>query len=144
MNAREEVDRSKSTTFFVLFLHLLSLSERKISSLALSLKRMDGDAQVPNAAGGKAATPTITTTGPPTESTADVKLQKSPDENLTATPVGRKLSGRGLESDAAPAKPSSTYPIDVEQARATLTGRKPFIRPPMDNRANAPQRCVSC
>lgn len=31
-------------------------------------------------------------------------------------------------------------PLELEQARASLTGRKPFIRPPMDNRANAPQR----
>ncbi|KAI6227747.1 hypothetical protein M3Y99_01214300 [Aphelenchoides fujianensis] len=113
----------------------ISRQERKISSLALSLKRMDGDAQ-PNAAGAKAETPTITTTAPP----ADSALPKSPDENRTAAPVGRKPSGRGLESESLPAKPTSTYPIDIEQARATLTGRKPFIRPPMDNRANAPQR----
>ncbi|CAD5226007.1 unnamed protein product [Bursaphelenchus okinawaensis] len=32
------------------------------------------------------------------------------------------------------------YPLDIEKARCTLTGRKPFTRPPMDNRANAPQR----
>ncbi|KAI6219022.1 hypothetical protein M3Y99_01679800 [Aphelenchoides fujianensis] len=89
----------------------ISRQERKISSLALSLKRMDGNAQ-PNVAGAKAETPTITTTAPPADS---------------APP-------------SVPAKPTSTYPIDIEQARATLTGRKPFIRPPMDNRANAPQR----
>jgi hypothetical protein len=33
-----------------------------------------------------------------------------------------------------------TDSLEMEKARATLTGRKPFIRPPMDNRANAPQR----
>lgn len=32
------------------------------------------------------------------------------------------------------------YPLDIEKARCSLTGRKPFQRPPMDNRANAPQR----
>lgn len=43
-------------------------------------------------------------------------------------------------SQQQPQIPMFMDPLDLEQARASLTGRKPFIRPPMDNRANAPQR----
>lgn len=62
-----------------------------------------------------------------------------------STPVVRKTSALPLTTEQTERKKSSKVPLftdtlEMEQARASLTGRKPFIRPPMDNRANAPQR----
>lgn len=83
--------------------------------------------------------PSTSTQMPPNNVESDV---------VTEGPVSRKTSNVPLlqpETDRKKSKhdhqmPMFMDPMDLEQARATLTGRKPFIRPPMDNRANAPQR----
>ncbi|KAI6213963.1 hypothetical protein M3Y94_00213500 [Aphelenchoides besseyi] len=122
----------------------ISRQERKISSLAL--KGMSGTEEAQPTTSTEDRTETSNKNELKMESTALAMNSTSPialngpkksistvdEPHTSVVPNERKHSGRGLIS--------STYPIDIEQARATLTGRKPFIRPPMDNRVNAPQR----
>jgi hypothetical protein len=102
--------------------------ERKISSLAQSLKKMDEE---PNTS---ASTQNVTEKEPETMAPANPPSRKTSaivaQQQVNGTESKKSKTGMLMFSD----------PMELEQARASLTGRKPFIRPPMDTRVNAPQR----
>jgi hypothetical protein len=69
---------------------------------------------------------TVAPANPPSRKTSSILAQ----QQVNGTDHKKSKTGMLMFSD----------PLELEQARASLTGRKPFIRPPMDNRSNAPQR----
>ncbi|CAD5230186.1 unnamed protein product [Bursaphelenchus xylophilus] len=130
---RKNSDRKLST---------LVLAERKQSALETTKRRMGCDMNTfANDANGTetdlphAATPGTSAALQHNDISNDLNDLKERKKSCHEEPTSHKTS----DSDPLDLL-DCNYPLDIEKARCSLTGRKPFTRPPMDNRANAPQR----